>query len=48
MTSCTTGLQAAGFSDEGKRVVLRLSDGRTVDGDVLVAADGVGSPCGAS
>jgi len=38
------GTEVAGFSDEGDRVALRLADGHTVKGDVLVAADGVGSP----
>jgi 2-polyprenyl-6-methoxyphenol hydroxylase-like FAD-dependent oxidoreductase len=38
------GTEVAGFSEESDRVVLRLADGRTVEGDVLVAADGVGSP----
>jgi salicylate hydroxylase len=34
----------AGFKADGDRVVLRLADGREVSGDVLVGADGVGSP----
>jgi 2-polyprenyl-6-methoxyphenol hydroxylase-like FAD-dependent oxidoreductase len=33
-----------GFEDRGDRVVLELADGTTAEGDVLVAADGVGSP----
>ncbi|HWI71159.1 MAG TPA: NAD(P)/FAD-dependent oxidoreductase [Baekduia sp.] len=32
-----------GFEDRGDGVRVRLSDGTTADGDVLVAADGVGS-----
>ncbi len=35
---------AAGFSVETDGVRLRLADGQTVAGDVLVGADGVGSP----
>ena len=34
---------ATGFEDRGDRVVLHLADGTTAEGDVLVAADGVGS-----
>jgi salicylate hydroxylase len=33
----------SGFEDRGERVALLLADGTTAEGDVLVAADGVGS-----
>ena len=38
------GCEVAGFDDAGDRVVLALADGRSIEGDVLVGADGVGSP----
>lgn len=38
------GCEVAGFEEAGDRVVLALSDGRSIEGDVLVGADGVGSP----
>lgn len=37
------GAAAAGFTMREDRVELRLEDGRTAEGDVLVAADGIGS-----
>jgi salicylate hydroxylase len=37
------GTEVTGFEDAGDRVVALLADGRSVEGDVLVAADGVGS-----
>jgi 2-polyprenyl-6-methoxyphenol hydroxylase-like FAD-dependent oxidoreductase len=37
------GAQVTGFTDHGDRVEAQLADGTTVTGDVLVAADGVGS-----
>lgn len=37
------GNRAVGFVDHGDRASLRFSDGTTVDGDVLVGADGAGS-----
>ena len=37
------GCEAAGFEASADRVVLRLADGSSVEGDVLVGADGVGS-----
>ncbi|MFM9883624.1 MAG: FAD-dependent monooxygenase [Burkholderiales bacterium] len=36
--------RVAGFDQDEKGVTLKLADGRTVDGDVLVGADGVHSP----
>ena len=35
--------RAVGFETRGGRVTLRLDDGRTATGDVLIGADGVGS-----
>jgi 2-polyprenyl-6-methoxyphenol hydroxylase-like FAD-dependent oxidoreductase len=35
--------RAVGFEHDGPGVSLRLADGRTVSGDVLIGADGVGS-----
>jgi 2-polyprenyl-6-methoxyphenol hydroxylase-like FAD-dependent oxidoreductase len=35
--------EVTGFAAANGRVTLRLSDGRTVDGDLLIGADGVGS-----
>lgn len=35
--------EAAGFDQSGDRVTLRLRDGRTESGDVLIGADGFGS-----
>jgi 2-polyprenyl-6-methoxyphenol hydroxylase-like FAD-dependent oxidoreductase len=37
------GVAVTGFEDRGDRVAVTLSDGSTAEGDVLVAADGVGS-----
>lgn len=37
------GAKVAGFAQEGGRVALRLEDGRTAEGDVLVGADGIHS-----
>ena len=39
----TLGCEASGFIIDGDRVALRLADGRTLDGDLLVGADGIGS-----
>jgi 2-polyprenyl-6-methoxyphenol hydroxylase-like FAD-dependent oxidoreductase len=39
----TLGCDVAGFSTDGERVTVRLTDGRAVDGDLLVGADGIGS-----
>lgn len=41
--SIALGSQAAGFVQNGARVTLSLTGGGSVDGDVLVGADGVGS-----
>jgi 2-polyprenyl-6-methoxyphenol hydroxylase-like FAD-dependent oxidoreductase len=38
------GCAVAGFEASGDSVLVTLSDGRGVEGDVLVGADGVGSP----
>jgi 2-polyprenyl-6-methoxyphenol hydroxylase-like FAD-dependent oxidoreductase len=37
------GSEVTGFDDADDHVVLRLADGRSAEGDMLVAADGVGS-----
>jgi salicylate hydroxylase len=37
------GAKVAGVLQEGERVALRLEDGRTAEGDVLVGADGIHS-----
>ena len=37
------GEKVAGFSQAGERVTLRLEDGRTVEGDALIGADGIHS-----
>ena len=39
----TLGCEAAGFTTDGARVTLRLADGREIEGDLLVGADGIGS-----
>jgi 2-polyprenyl-6-methoxyphenol hydroxylase-like FAD-dependent oxidoreductase len=39
----TVSAEAVGFSQSGERVVLRLADGRTEEGDLLVGADGIWS-----
>lgn len=39
----TAGSEATGFSGDGSRVALHLADGSTVDGDLLIGADGVRS-----
>jgi 2-polyprenyl-6-methoxyphenol hydroxylase-like FAD-dependent oxidoreductase len=41
--SITLGAEVAGFADHGDRVSLRTVAGDVVEGDLLVAADGVGS-----
>jgi 2-polyprenyl-6-methoxyphenol hydroxylase-like FAD-dependent oxidoreductase len=41
--SITFGALAVDFSVDRTRVALHLANGRTVDGDVLIGADGVGS-----
>jgi 2-polyprenyl-6-methoxyphenol hydroxylase-like FAD-dependent oxidoreductase len=43
MEAISVRAEASGFIAVGDRVVLRLTDGRDVDGDVLVGADGIGS-----
>ena len=39
----TLGCEAAGFTTDGGRVTLRLADGRLIEGDLLIGADGIGS-----
>ena len=39
----TLGCEATGFTTDGGRVTLRLADGRLIEGDLLIGADGIGS-----
>ncbi len=38
-----TSARCTGYEDKGSGVVLKLADGRTAEGDILIAADGVHS-----
>jgi len=43
LDAISLGHQVAGFTAAGDRVTLQLANGKAVDGDVLVGADGIGS-----